>query len=220
YHAKGFMYRRRGIPGLGKWFTTKSKSGGGALIDIGVHFIDLALHLVGYPTPKRVSAQCVSLFGSPIKDYRFAEMWAGPPQPKGVFDVDDGVTAMIRCEGNLTFELNVTWATNLPENTMPEGLILLGDKGGCYINLWENRLVLTNEEGEPLKDVEIPLSCDPRNDAWDRAWQSEHEYFNEAIASRASPHPSAAHGLVVQRIIEAMYASSAAQREVEIATGE
>ncbi|MCZ6836925.1 MAG: Gfo/Idh/MocA family oxidoreductase, partial [Planctomycetota bacterium] len=24
YHAKGFMYRRRGIPGLGKWFTTKS----------------------------------------------------------------------------------------------------------------------------------------------------------------------------------------------------
>jgi predicted dehydrogenase len=217
YHAKAFMYRRRGIPGLGKWFTTKSKSGGGALIDIGVHFIDLALHLAGYPRPQRVSAQCVSRFGSPIGEYRFAEMWAGPPNPDGVFDVDDGVSALVRCEGNLTFELNVTWATNLPENVMPEGLVLLGDRGGCYLNLWENQLVLTTPDGDPLKDTQIPLTTAPDDDAWDCAWRGEHEYFSRVIRDRTPPHPSAANGLTVQRIIEAMYASSEAQREVEIA---
>ena len=47
--------RRRGIPGKGGWFTTKEKSGGGPLIDLGVHMIDLAIYLMGSPKPVAVS---------------------------------------------------------------------------------------------------------------------------------------------------------------------
>ena len=55
YSGQAFWYRRRGIPGFGGWFTTKSLSGGGALIDIGVHLLDLALYLMGFPKPVAVS---------------------------------------------------------------------------------------------------------------------------------------------------------------------
>src|SRR5690606_32704925 len=43
YYARTGWLRRRGIPGLGGWFTTKALSGGGPLIDLGVHRLDLTL---------------------------------------------------------------------------------------------------------------------------------------------------------------------------------
>ena len=49
YAGQTFWYRRRGIPGFGGWFTTKAMSGGGGLIDIGVHMIDLAMYLLDFP---------------------------------------------------------------------------------------------------------------------------------------------------------------------------
>ena len=152
-HAKAMMYRRRGIPGLGHWFTTKSKSGGGVLIDIGVHLIDLIMHITPVPgnapsdslsrspRPLRVSAHCTGTFGAPIESYNYEEMWAGPPDPAGTFDVDDGVTGLVRFDTGMTFELNVTWAANIPENILPDGIVILGDRGGCYLDLWNNRLV-------------------------------------------------------------------------------
>src|SRR5205814_3056261 len=47
YHARGTWMRTRGIPIGTGWFIDKSKAGGGALIDIGVHLLDLAWHLLG-----------------------------------------------------------------------------------------------------------------------------------------------------------------------------
>ncbi|MFG0252715.1 MAG: Gfo/Idh/MocA family protein, partial [Phycisphaerales bacterium JB038] len=67
YHIKASVYRRRGIPGLGGWFTTKAISGGGALIDLGVHVIDLSMHLAGHPKPTRVSGAWYSMFGTPLE---------------------------------------------------------------------------------------------------------------------------------------------------------
>ncbi len=219
-HAKAMMYRRRGIPGLGHWFTTKEKSGGGVLIDIGVHLIDLVMHITPQeshpPRPLRVSAHCTSTFGTPIESYTYEEMWAGPPDPAGTFDVDDGVTGLIRFDTGMTFELNVTWAANLPENILPDGIVILGDRGGCYLDLWNNRLVYTCEVDGKLTDTEIELTTDPEDNAWDYAWRSEHEHFAASIANRTPPEASGADGRTVQQIIEAMYRSSEAGCEVEI----
>ena len=54
--------RRRGIPGKGGWFTTKAQSGGGPLIDLGVHMIDLAIWLMGNPTPVAVTGSTYCKF--------------------------------------------------------------------------------------------------------------------------------------------------------------
>ncbi|MBN1401261.1 MAG: Gfo/Idh/MocA family oxidoreductase, partial [Anaerolineae bacterium] len=49
YYAHTRWLRARGIPKLGGWFGQKDKSGGGPLIDLGVHRLDLAMWLMGYP---------------------------------------------------------------------------------------------------------------------------------------------------------------------------
>ncbi|MCK5804409.1 MAG: Gfo/Idh/MocA family oxidoreductase, partial [Lentisphaeria bacterium] len=60
YHAKCGWKRRRGIPGKGSWFTTKAQSGGGPLIDLGVHFLDVCNYVMGFPTPVAVSGKTYS----------------------------------------------------------------------------------------------------------------------------------------------------------------
>ena len=49
YYAKAGWLRREGIPGLGSWFTRRATAGGGPLMDIGVHMLDMALYLLGEP---------------------------------------------------------------------------------------------------------------------------------------------------------------------------
>src|SRR5437868_11331219 len=52
YHAQATFVRSRGIPiGVGNWFTEKRRSGGGALIDIGIHALDAVWYLLGSPRP-------------------------------------------------------------------------------------------------------------------------------------------------------------------------
>ncbi|MCX8052848.1 MAG: Gfo/Idh/MocA family oxidoreductase, partial [Armatimonadetes bacterium] len=63
YYAKTGWLRRKGIPGMGGWFTTKSMSGGGPLIDLGVHVLDLTLWLMGNPKPTYVLGSSYAKFG-------------------------------------------------------------------------------------------------------------------------------------------------------------
>jgi len=56
YHTKSTWLRRSGIPGLGSWFTSKDLAGGGPLIDLGVHVLDLALFLLDEPRVVSVTA--------------------------------------------------------------------------------------------------------------------------------------------------------------------
>ena len=103
YYARAQWIRSRGIPlGVGGWFTEKSRAGGGAMIDIGVHALDAAWFLAGCPKPISVSAQTGAHFASTLPaDVRF--------------DVDDSGFAFLRFEGGLAIHLETSWAMNLPE---------------------------------------------------------------------------------------------------------
>jgi len=213
YHAKCSMYRHRGIPGLGGWFTTKARSGGGPLIDLGVHVIDQVLWLCDFPRAASASGACYATFGPRMKDYVFEEMWAGPPRLDGVFDVEDHATALVRFEGGLTMEVNVTWAGNVPDKSLPDGIALFGEQGGCRFTLLGDEVTIAGEQGRTLAARRLAFDSDR---ALDRAFEAQLRSFQSVVEEHRQPMATARHGRQVQSIIDAIYRSSDEGREVAV----
>lgn len=130
YHIYVSFRAFRSIPGLGGAFTTKSIAGGGALIDWGVHYLDIVMYCMNDPKPLTVSGQAFSKLGVNMKAYQYTNMWAGPPDYNGIYDVDDFVTGFIRTEGP-TITLNGAWAQNI--NVGDTFIDFLGDKAGIRL---------------------------------------------------------------------------------------
>ena len=135
YHIYCSFRAYRSIPGLGGAFTTKALSGGGALIDWGVHYLDLIFYCVGQPKVKTVSAAAYSVLGKPLDGYVYESMWAGPPKLDGTYDVDDFITGFIRTDGP-TISVNGAWAQNIDDKAT--FIEFLGDKGGIKLQYGGN----------------------------------------------------------------------------------
>lgn len=125
YLTDARMVRAQGIPGFGSWFTRKDLAGAGALFDIGVHMLDLALYITGFPqvaavrgfTSMALGAQKIGLGG-----------WGADRGTEGRYDVEDTALAHITLAGGGVIRLIVTWAAfGLSE----ERITLFGDKGGA-----------------------------------------------------------------------------------------
>ena len=98
--------RRTGIPGFGGWFTNKSLSGGGPLIDL-LHMIDLGLYFMGYPEPAHVLART---FNDHIGDKSFKGPWGIPDVAKGVTDVEAAAHGFITFTSGQCLSFAVSWA--------------------------------------------------------------------------------------------------------------
>ncbi len=133
YHIYCSFRAFRSIPGLGGAFTDKAKSGGGVLIDWGIHFLDLALYVLGGAKLCNVSCDTFCEMAKDMKDYRYTSMWAEDTKDleNGVNDVDDSVSGYIRTD-KASISFNGAWAENINE----EGSMFvdfMGDKGGVRL---------------------------------------------------------------------------------------
>lgn len=211
-HARATLLRQRGIPGIGGWFTTKERSGGGCLIDIGVHLIDLLSHLTLGKDPIRVLGNCSQTFS--ISTYGYDEMWS-TPNKDGVFDVEDGVQATTTFANGVTNQIDVSWATHLPESCIRDGITIEGDKGAVWFDIWGDAIAFGESvDGKPVEtNIEVEV-----NEAWEDAFEGEHLAFSDAIVKRSvsSEAGTGADGRRVQTIIEAIYESDAEHCEVQI----
>ena len=134
----------RSIPNLGGWFTTKARSGGGALIDWGVHFLDLINYCMDNPQPKTVSAVCHAKLATDLHSYHYRWMHAGPTNFDGIDDVEEYVTGLVRTDGpTLTF--NGAWAQNIDEDAM--FIEFMGTKGGIKLQYGGNFTLYSTKNG-------------------------------------------------------------------------
>ncbi|MBR2439123.1 MAG: Gfo/Idh/MocA family oxidoreductase [Lentisphaeria bacterium] len=205
YQIRVRMIRRRGIPGLGGWFTTKEKSGGGGLIDLAVHFLDLSCWAAGLWNPTKVSAKTYSKFGSKMRDYHYISMWAGPPNYDGVFDVDDYAAGLIRFGSKATLSFEVAWACNSEEESYVE---LLGDKGGVKIG--GTKTILRTEVDGMIADTELFFKRDQ-----DR-FVLQLEKFVAAVQGKGDVPATGEQGVILMEILDAIYKSSEEDSEVTI----
>ena len=198
YFGRSVWHRRRGIPKFGGWFGIKEMSGGGPLIDLGVHRLDLALWLMGYPEPVAVSGSAYDPIGS--KQAR---------TERQEYDVEDVACGLIKFANGATLVLEASWALNIKENELMI-TSLYGTKGG---------LVQRNVEGGSGFEAEIyteegeshfTKKLDRRTDS---APQSYHE-FVDSILNKRQPIASGEDGLKVMKILDGIYKSAATGREV------
>lgn len=205
YHAKCGWLRRKGIPGWGTWFTSKEQSGGGPLIDIGVHMIDITFDLLGAPTPVSVAGATFAAFGPKKKGIG---EW-GTPDWEGDYDVEDLATALIRCENGAVVSLDVSWAAHVDRNEVY--LELFGDEGGLVYR--GGKLQFLSEDGDELvtEEIEGPSKDELEKDPGRAAMTAE---FLRCINKKSTPGASAWSGLTNSLVLDAIYRSSEANGEV------
>ncbi|MEQ8208216.1 MAG: Gfo/Idh/MocA family oxidoreductase [Lacipirellulaceae bacterium] len=201
YFAQAFLFLRRNVPGLGRWFTDRERSGGGAVIDVGVHLLDLALYGFNFPPVQEVAGQTFQHFGVRMEDYKYEDMWSGPPDYSGVCNVEDAAQAMVKLAGGKTLDFHVAWAGNYPQGLMPPSMVsFCGTKGGIAFELFGDKIHQTTER-EQLHDEVIPVE---ENDFFLKQLLD----FQENIESRTSVGANCHEASEVQAIVDAIYASS------------
>lgn len=152
YHVYVSFRAHRSIPGLGGAFTTKEIAGGGALIDWGVHYLDIVMYCCGDPKPLTVSGETFCKLGKDIPNYVYTDMWAGPPDYNGTYDVEDSVTALIRSDGPV-ITVHGAWAQNIFED---EAYIdFMGTKGGIRLFYGKNFKFYTAKNGALMETTPV-----------------------------------------------------------------
>lgn len=197
YHAKCGWRRRNGIPGKGMWFTNKKFSGGGPLIDLGVHFIDLVLFFMGYPSPATVNGSVYSKFSDSSFRIRPGYKIVGD----GIFDVEDMAVGFIRLENGASIDFDFSWASNIEKET--KFYEILGTKGGVsFIN---GELKIFSEILDTCINIVPELNTKPVN---------EFEHFIDCIENDREPNSSPEQAVKLMKIIDAIYLSAETRREI------
>ena len=205
YYARTGFVRRRGTP-FG-WFTVKEESGGGPMIDLGVHVIDLTRYLMGNPRAVSVSAAAYQKFGHyQIPDH---QGWCSADVTDGFrcgdeFDVEDLAAAFIRFENGSTMVVEVSWAANIKQ----EGNIyayLYGESAGARLNPLE----LYGMHHGVIADTQVPVK--DKNAHFELV-----RHFVHCVETGEPSLNTPEQGVEIQQIIDAVYESARIGHSVEL----
>ncbi|RCW74846.1 Gfo/Idh/MocA family protein [Saliterribacillus persicus] len=198
YSARVKAVRRRGIPGWGV-FTNKELQGGGPLIDIGVHMLDTALYLMGYPEPAVVLGQTHQHLGK-RKGVGLSGDWDYEN-----FTVEDMAVGMITFKNGESLLLETAFAANVEKKDTMQ-VSLMGDKGGADIF----PLKMYQEKHDTLIDVTPAYLPEVEGH------QAEIAHFIEHCLNETTPITTADQGTKIQKIIDGLYKSAETGKAVII----
>ena len=207
YTGRCGWIRRRGIPGAGGWFTTKALSGGGPLIDLGVHMIDVATWLMGNPKPVTVSGSTYRKFAEASNPSDSIHSKFGEAKANGTFDVEDLAIGFIRFDNAATLQIEFSWASNIEQES--SFVELRGSKAGFALRDGTARL-FTETLGS-LTDLTPKL---PKLEVEHHPAVIHH--FVDCVQHRAQPTITPEQGHHMIQILDALYQSAASNREIQL----
>jgi predicted dehydrogenase len=194
YYGKTAWLRRSGVPG--GWFRVKEQSGGGPLIDLGVHMLDLTWWLMGCPRPVAASGQS---YPYPAPEPQVPIKGGKPETP-----VEDLAVALLRFEGGQTIFVEVSWVSHLERETQP--VQIFGTQGGASLG--------------PLrmyKDIlGMPVDLEPKVRENLGGHIMEIMNFVDCILDGTPLIAPGDDGLAVQKMLDAIYESARVGHEVAI----
>lgn len=201
YHARAAWLRRSHIPRIGSWHTRKQHAGGGCASDLGQSLLDLCLYLLNDFTVTSVTAQTLAKFGP--RGLGEHELGRAEPVTSQMFDVEDFAAAFLRLKNGRTLTLETCWAGHLPADAPEQSLDLLGTNAS--LSLFPARLFRPGPNGYDCTLLGAPKLGLPE----DRA-----HHFVQCVLENKKPLVAPEESLAVQKIVDALYASAAAGKEV------
>ena len=201
YYAKALAIRRRGTPNWGV-FLNEYEQGGGPLIDIGTHSLDLTLYLMNNYKPRMV-------VGTKYKKVEHPECgnpWGG--WPEGANTLEDAAFGFIVMEDGATITLDATWALNTIEPIQEGSVQLCGSKAGAQI---KNGLSINKAEFDRLVEIKPDMAAGGvafYDGVKETPGITEQRRWMDAIENDTDPVVLPEQACVVSEILEAIYTSA------------
>lgn len=190
YVVKVKALRRCGIPGWGS-FTNKAMQGGGPLIDLGVHMLDAALYVLGFPKIEKVTAKMYQKIGTKKSQGTLGE-W-----DPAKYEVEDSLFGFIELEGGRLLQLETSFALNIKEESIMN-VEFFGDQAGATLFPAQ---IYTDDKGEL-----VTLFSKEEADT-DRHQKSMSAFIDKCLGKDVMV-ADGKQGYIIQQLTEALYQSA------------
>lgn len=210
YFAKCGWQRRYGLPYRG-WFGESRYAGGGALIDLGVHFIDLTMHIMGFPDVRAISAKTYRKFGGGGAELYQLYAYEHMPVSSDIkFDVDDLAVGFIELKNDASIQFEISWASNIEKEKVFYSVY--GTKAGLsFSHCFDDdvpELKLFGSLGGQLVDIVPLINANSFR-------ETEFSHFVDCIRNNSEPVIAPPEqGVKMMEIIDAIYLSSIDKKQV------
>jgi predicted dehydrogenase len=195
--------RRRGIPNWGV-FGQKELQGGGPMIDIGVHVIEMAHYTMGSPKPIAASGNTWTYLGDKKSDV--VSQW--PNWDYKTYTVEDLAIGQIRFDNGAILQIEASFAAHIKEDIW--NFTLVGDKGGAS---WDPPGIFTDRAGTMTNTN--PAFLSNKTDFHNLFISKLRNWVDGCTKGTELRAPGEA-GLAVQKMLDGIYRSAAAGKEVRI----
>ena len=204
YYAEALAVRRRGTPNWGV-FLNEYEQGGGPLIDIGTHSLDLTLYLLNNYKPRMVVGTTFKKLTNPDQ----ANPWG--PWDEKQHTMEDSAFGFIVMENGATIILKASWALNTSE-PIPEGsVVICGSKAGAQIKGYEQNVTINKDEFGRLVDIVPDMKAGGAafyDGVAETAPITEQRRWYQALYNNTDPVVLPEQACVVSEILEAIYTSA------------
>ena len=191
--------RRRGIPNWGV-FGRKELQGGGPMIDIGVHVLEMAHYMIGSPRPVAATGKTFTFMG----DKPSAALCQWPNWDYKTYTVEDMAVGMIRLDNGAMLTIEASFVAHIPNDIW--NVQILGEKGGA---IWDPPQISKDQDGYMMN---LTPGFVGKSDNFEKKMQ----HFVEVCRDGRTNEAPGEHGLMVQKILDGVYASAEAGKEVTI----